>query len=313
MVYASFCHTQNDFWPMTIGHDVLCSAGNFGQRRVFHLSRAFRDCRRVSADSLFASINQLPWRVAREAQMIWPLCRRIYMLLLLLPCLLSPTRLSQIECVNGRTQHAFVSLGKKREKRGLCSCLCILSINQSSEIPSGAARNNTKLFCSIGFDIALKCASLPPPSSPLSFSLSCALIIEVQQPCEICLVICVAKMVCALKNGACHKWHSCGSKPNAENKQLLLNICTHTPHVPSPLFLSLSLHLLPVWVRSPPALPNRFVLKLNTLMARTMGSIGANGTPKRGPINCLWSRYANTTRKCSFQPLKLCATVVNQI
>lgn len=152
-----------------------CSAGNFGQRRVFHLSREFRDCRRVSADSLFALINQLPWRVAREAQMIWPLCRRIYMLLLLLPCLLSATRLSQIECVNGRTQHAFVSLGKGwgRERR-VCSCLCILSINQSNEIPSGAARNNTKLFCSIGFDIALKCASLLPPSAPLSFSLSLA-------------------------------------------------------------------------------------------------------------------------------------------
>lgn len=40
------------------------SAGNFRQRRVFHLSREFRDCRRVSADSLLALINQLPRRVA---------------------------------------------------------------------------------------------------------------------------------------------------------------------------------------------------------------------------------------------------------
>lgn len=186
------------------------------------------------------------------------------MLLLLLPCLLSPTRLSQIECVNGRTQHAFVSLGKGWGKeRRVCCCLCILSINQSSEIPSGDARNNTKLFCSIGFDIALKCASLLPPSSPLSFSLSCALILEGQQPCEICLVICVAKMVCALKNGACHKWHSCGSKPNAENKQLLLNICTHTP-LTYPLSVSIPTSCLGAW-------PTRAAKSLRAQIEHTNG------------------------------------------
>lgn len=122
--------------------------------------------------------------------------------------------------------------GRRKGPSRVWSCLCILSINQSSEIPSGAARNNTKLFCSIGFDVALKCASLLPSSLP-RLSLSLTLNLQLQPPCEICLVICVSKMVCALKNGACHKWHSCGSKPNAENKQLLLNICTHTPHVPS--------------------------------------------------------------------------------
>jgi len=34
------------------------------------------------------------------------------------------------------------------------------------------------------------------------------------------------KMV-ALKNGACHKWHSCGTKPNLANKQLLRKIYAH--------------------------------------------------------------------------------------
>lgn len=97
----------------------------------------------------------------------------------------------------------------------------------------------------------------------LSLSLSCALILEVQQPCEICLVICVAKMVCALKNGACHKWHSCGSKPNAENKQLLLNICTHTP-LTYPLSLTSPTSCLGAW-------PTRAAKSLRAQIEHTNG------------------------------------------
>lgn len=51
----------------------------------------------------------------------------------------------------------------------------MLSINQSNEIPSGAARNNTKLFRSIGFDVAFKCPSLHLPTLCLFFSLSSTL------------------------------------------------------------------------------------------------------------------------------------------
>lgn len=156
------------------------------------------------------------------------------MLLLLLPCLFSPSGFPQIEYVNGRTQQAFVSSSnEKGGGRDLLESEAAYAYCQSiSQVKSLQVPLETTQSYFVQSVLTLL-SSAPAYCLLHPVRLSLTLILQLQPPCEICLVICVSKMVCALKNGACHKWHSCGSKPNAENKQLLLNICTHTPHVPS--------------------------------------------------------------------------------